>query len=344
MKEGKLSKSDVTRNFIVLEDSVRGLFEHLVGHKIKIIDQDDCEFFFDVRRYNNGQLFLYQTQGFINQWNLKECDEVFFDFDDKIGSFIVNITEKGNGNIGKKKEFSNSNTVILDKTSKEDLIKTISDTYKSVVGIYKNTFNERHYLPTKKANSSLVINGFTERNLTFNFCHAYLKQNEDAIVWQEIPIIDVARQHVDSIIIDKEWVIFLEAKRLYDITHFEFLLDDLKRIKKYYKDIPLPLNSPSKKIVVLLADHYYNGECKKKEYKDYYYDRFFSGQDVKSLSEIEEDYPKLLDKIASAKISKVNDIQTINIQGDKNCNIPLQDELIYSIYCGAYFIDGTEKP
>ena len=342
MKEGKLSKSDITKNIIVLDKSVHGLFKHLVDHKIKIVDQDDFEFFFDVKRYNNGQLFLTHTQEFINQWELKEGDKVLFYYDDKTEGFAVNIKKNDSGE-NKKETTPCSNTIPVDEEDKEKLIKTISDTYKSVAIEYYNTFSKRHYLPTKKANSSLVINGFTERNLTFNFCHAYLKQNHDAIVWQEIPIINVDRQHVDSIIIDKNWIIYIEAKRLYDITHFELLLDDLDRIKKHHSDIPLPLNPPAKKLVVLLADHYCNGAGKKKEYKDHYYDNFFKGQDIKSLSEIEKDYPKLLDKIASAKISKVSDIQTINIKGDKEYNIPIQDELDYTIYCGVYFIDGTEK-
>lgn len=347
MKNEKLSNNDVNvkKNIIALDKNVHGLFKPFVNQKIRIVDQDDYEFYFDVKRYKNGQLFLSQTKDFVNQWNLKEGDILSFKYNSNICSFTVDISKKGISQ--ERKETSNSfpETITIDEKSKTDIISTISQTYQSVVDEYSNTFVRNCYLPTKSAQSSLVINGFTERNLTFNFCHAYLMQNSDAIVWQEIPIIDVNRQHVDSIIIDKknDLVIYLEAKRLYDITHFEFLLDDLDRIKRYHSNIPLPLNPPAKKIVVLLADLYFNGVCKKKEYKDCYYDKFFSSQEIKSLPEIEKDYPKLQEKIISAKISKVNDIQTINIQGDNKYNIPINGNLDYTIYCGVYFIDGTEK-
>ena len=344
MNKGKLSPNDVDvkKNIIYLDESVQYLFEPFVDQKIKIVDQDDCEFYFVVKRYS-GDLFLSQTKDFVIQWGLKEGDSLSFKYD--IDTFTVDITKKSESHV--QKDISNSlpKAITIDENSKTDILSAISETYKSVVGEYSNTFVENNYLPTKPAQSSLVINGFTERNLTFNFCHAYLKQNPGAIVWQEIPIIDVNRQHIDSIIIDKknDLVIYLEAKRLYDITHFEFLLDDLDRIKRHHSNIPLPLNPPTKKIVVLLADLYFNGACKKKEYKDCYYDKFFTGQEIKSMLEIEKDYPKLQEKIISAKITKVNDIQTINIQGDNKYNIPINGNLDYTIYCGAYFIDGTEK-
>lgn len=113
MKKGKLTNSDVTRNFIVLDKSVHGLFKHLVEHKIKIVDQDDCEFFFDVKRYKNGQLFLTQTQDFIDQWNLKESDEIQFKYDDRIDSFVVNIKKNDYGH--SKKDTSTLNTALIDE-------------------------------------------------------------------------------------------------------------------------------------------------------------------------------------------------------------------------------------
>ena len=341
MKEGKLTNSDVTRNFIVLDKSVHGLFKHLVEHRIKIVDQDDCEFFFDVKRYKNGQLFLTQTQGFIDQWNLKESDIIQFKYDDKIESFVVNIKKNDSGQ--NKKDRSSSNTASIDEKEKLKLLSTISETYTSVVGEYRNIFNTKCYLPTKVALSSLVINGFTERNLTFNFCHSYIKKHPNAIVWQEIPIKNVDRQHVDSIIIDNDWVIYLEAKRLYDIAHFKLLLDDLDRIKNLHPDIPLPPEHPTNKAIVLLADHYFNGESKKKKDKEEIYDLFFSGQNVNVEPEIIKTHPILTD-ISSAKIRKVEiKDPSIKILRENKYNISVWDDLVYTIYCGVCFLDEMEK-
>ena len=248
-----------------------------------------------------------------------------------------------------------SNMINTEITEKENLLSIITNIYKSVIKKYNDIFNQEGYLPTKKAQSSIVINGFTERNLTFNFCHSYLnlsKPNPDApdapnaIVWQEVPFKNVKRQHIDSIIIDKDnnWVIYIEAKRLYDIAHFEFLLDDLKRIKDRHSDIPLPLKHPTNKAIVLLADHYYHGICDGKKYKDDYYDPFFTEEKIKALPEIVEKYPtlanNLAEKIKTAEIRRVcNDVPTISICGENIYNINIKDEIIYSIYCGVYFID-----
>lgn len=341
MKEGKLTNSDVTRNFIVLDKSVHGLFKHLVEHKIKIVDQDDCEFFFDVKRYNNGQLFLTQTQDFIDQWDLKPSDEIQFKYDDKIDSYVVNIKKCNNGQ--GKKETSNLNTASIDENEKQKLLGSISATYDSVVREYDNIFNTNRYLPTKVAQSSLIINGFTERNLTFNFCHSYLKKHPNAIVWQEIPIKDVDRQHVDSIIIDNDWIIFIEAKRLYDLTHFELLLKDLDRIKKLHSDIPLPPKHPTNKAIVLLADHYFNGESKKKKDKEDIYDLFFSNQNIFIEPKTIKNHPGLKE-ITSTKIRNVDSQNhSIIIPRDNNYNINVCEDLVYTIYCGVCFLDETEK-
>ena len=237
-----------------------------------------------------------------------------------------------------------TNTVSI----KENILKAVSETYQSVFENYKNIFLDNSYLPTKK-HTSLGINGFTERNLTFNFCHSYLEKNQNAIVWQEIPFNsdDFKRQHVDSIIIDNDnkWVIYLEAKRLYGITHFELLLEDFRRIKNHYSNIPLPKEChPTHKAVVLLADHYYHGECKGKMYKDNYYDNYFFGKDVIELPEISKKHSNLKGLIDSNKIQNIIDdidVKPITLRGKYNINI--KDEIKYSIYCGIYFIDELEK-
>ena len=314
------------------------------------MDQDDYEFFFVVKRYNNGQLFLTQTQDFIDQWDLKEGDEIQFKFDDIIESFVVDIIKK-KGHGQEKKEVSNTNITSIDEKSKTDILSTISKTYQSVVNEYKNTFNRQYYLPTKASQSSLVINGFTERNLTFNFCHSYLnldlnlKRDPKAIVWQEIPINSINRQHVDSIIIDNDWIIYIEAKRLYDLTHFELLLKDLDRIMEFHSDIPLPPKPPKNKAIVLLADHYFNfnGESQKKKDKKEIYDLFFSGQNVNFEPEIIKDHPRLAD-ISSAKIRKVEiEKPSIEILRENKYNISVWDDLVYTIYCGVCFLDEMEK-
>lgn len=352
MNKGKLAHSDVTTNRITLDESVRDLFKPFLDSHVTIRDQDDCEFEFEVTRSiiiskkgkKTERLFLAQTKDFIDLLDLKEGDEIHFRHDvrnGKSGSFVVEIKENG----------TRSNVPSMDEQKKDKLIKVIFETYKSVVNEYENIFNENRYLPTKEAQSSLVINGFTERNLTFNFCHNYLKQpfnleqHPKAIVWQEIPIISVDREHVDSIVIDNDnnWVIYLEAKRLYDVKHFKSLLNDLKRIRDFHSDIPLPTNSPTNKVVVLLADHYYHGDGKKFKEKQCY-DDFFTGKDVKkeALYEIcAKDInlaKKLASKLKSAKISTVcDDVQPITIIGEYNINI--KDKIVYTIYCGAFFIE-----
>ena len=151
------------------------------------------------------------------------------------------------------------------------------------------------------------------------------------------------KQHIDSIIIDKkkDLVIYLEAKRLYDVPHFKYLLDDLKRIKKQHSNIPLPLNPPSKKVAILLADHVCDG---KKDEKDFY-DKYFTGQKDIDLPKInEKKYSNLAKKlpnmIKSAKISAVCDkTQAFTICGEYNNNISIEKDILYTIYCGVYFIE-----
>lgn len=348
MNNGKLSKTDVKYNKIYLDESTCALFKPFVNQKIKIVDEDDCEFFFDVNwrfsnRKNKLSLVLSQTKDFIIQWDLKEGDVLSFKYNSDICTFTVDIMKSGNSQVLNGTSCSYPDITPIDEDSKIKLLKIIAQTYQSVVDEYRNTFIENSYLPTKVARSSIAINGFTERNLTFNFCHSYLKHNSNTIVWQEIPITSVNRQHVDSIIIDNDWIIYIEAKRLYDITHFELLLKDLERIKEFHTGIPIPPGPTKNKAIVLLADHYFNGESKKKKDKDEIYDLFFSGQNVNVEPEIIKDFPRLAD-ISSAKIRKV-DIKepSIEIPRENNYNISVWDDLVYTIYCGVYFLGEIEK-
>jgi len=109
-------------------------------------------------------------------------------------------------------------------------------------------------------------NGFTERNLTFNFCHQYLsfreKQNEkDIIVWQEVPIANPEfpkrNNHFDSLIIDNgiNTIFYIESKRIRSTNHHKSLLDDLSRMQKCYKYIPEYEKFQSyEKFAILLTD------------------------------------------------------------------------------------------
>jgi len=337
MNKGVLSKSDVKGDSIALDKSLHDLFKPFIGRLVTIKDQDDCEFEFEVKSSKTGKISLTKTESFIDLLDLKEGDEIHFVPGDKNGSFVVVI----------KKNDPCPNAAPMDDQEKDTLKGVISEIYKTVVEEYKYIFNEKHYLPTKEA-STLIINGFTERNLTFNFCQCYLKQQPDAIehpnaiVWQEIPIISVDNEHIDSIIIDykNNWVIYLEAKRLYDFKHFKSLLNDLDRIKKFHSDFPLPKELPTNKAVVLLADHYYHGNGKKSKEKKCY-DAFFTGKDVEGWLEICKDInlaKKLASRVKLAKIDAVCDkTLTIPIKGEYN--IKIAEEIFYTIYCGVFFIE-----
>lgn len=87
---------------------------------------------------------------------------------------------------------------------------------------YKGIMVDQDYFPSRDKI------GFTERNLTFFFCHHYVnlrrKNIQNIIVWQEMPLEssenqDNHRQHIDSIIIDKQDnkidIFYIEAKRIY---------------------------------------------------------------------------------------------------------------------------------
>lgn len=235
------------------------------------------------------------------------------------------------------------------------ILKNISTVYKKIIDKYWKIFNDDHYLPTK-SRPSILINGFAERNLTFYFCHQYLSEFKNSIAWQEIPI---SGGRIDSIIIDYDLktVFYIEAKRFYGIKHFSALLDDLDRLKNY-NTIPLPKKSKGyHNIVVLLADTYYHKtEGERSQYqedKEDCYDKFFSGRGNEinghrySTELIVDKKPK--DRIVKS-VEKVNGTfeyvpfvekieNEIQIQsGDGDCNILLNQNVTYTIYCGAWQI------
>ena len=101
--------------------------------------------------------------------------------------------------------------------------------------------------------------GFTERNLTFNFCHEALCLNEKLIVWQEVPLSD-KEQHLDSIIFDdvNKSIYIVEAKRLGAEGAISSIKNDMERLED--------LSTQWKKIRGV--DDYYVPE--RKNYKKYF--------------------------------------------------------------------------
>lgn len=78
-------------------------------------------------------------------------------------------------------------------------------------------------------------NGFTERNLTFNFSHNYLVENPNTIIWQEVPLGN--REHFDTLIIDRtnKAIFLIEAKRLGTTVKHDSIQQDYNRIITEYE-------------------------------------------------------------------------------------------------------------
>jgi len=107
--------------------------------------------------------------------------------------------------------------------------------------------------------------GFTERNITFNFCNAFLKKSNDEnlIVWQEVPIKNKNdenyTEHFDSLIIDdhNHKLFLIEAKRLNETRKEEDINSDLVRIKDKWSTINFGEKNDRKtysKYLLILAD------------------------------------------------------------------------------------------
>lgn len=141
-----------------------------------------------------------------------------------------------------------------------DIHTRLANVFEKVQESYKNILVKQGYLPTRDQI------GFTERNLTFYFCHHYLEVRKDEerkdeernynmnnpIVWQEMPLEKEKkkneRQHIDSIIIDKDnnknevSIFYIEAKRVYNKSFIDGKKSSLKkdrdRIQEQYTKIP----------------------------------------------------------------------------------------------------------
>lgn len=102
---------------------------------------------------------------------------------------------------------------------KENVAEYIQNVFNETVKSYKIILEQ--YFP------SLKKKRFTERNQTFLFAHNYLKDNNESIIWQELPIQFENKNeegnkktksagHIDTFIIDdkNKSLIFIEAKCL----------------------------------------------------------------------------------------------------------------------------------
>jgi hypothetical protein len=127
---------------------------------------------------------------------------------------------------------------------------------------------EKYQIILKNYYPAFDSNGFTERNLTFNFCNSYLdiskKVNEDifndVIVWQEVPLFNTQsnnhNNHIDSVIIDKKSkiIIFIEAKRIRNSNTYKLLKEDIFRISKNQKIPNIDIFKDYKKYAIFLTD------------------------------------------------------------------------------------------
>jgi hypothetical protein len=120
--------------------------------------------------------------------------------------------------------------------------------------------------------------GFTERNLTFNFCSIFynMANDENLIIWQEVPIKSndaSKKEHFDSLIISrKEKAIYvIEAKRLGYKRKVDAIKTDFDRIKNRWKYINIDENTKTySKYAVVIADIWipHSNEQKKKTKED----------------------------------------------------------------------------
>lgn len=220
--EIKLSKSDVNNGRIVIQKEDRGYFDRYQNVKINDIDY---------HIYDSGSsLYISKFTNLHKQHNAQE------------GS-IIRLTCKGENQF--EIEYSNKTNCSDKKSSCIDTPYTALGVLQDVLDKMKDSYQGiivgQNYLPTRDRI------GFTERNLTFYFCHHYLELRKNnilnIIVWQEMPLEsdknhDNDRQHIDSIIIDKHdgeiEIFYIEAKRIYDPS---FVTGEKSSLQKDYERI-----------------------------------------------------------------------------------------------------------
>lgn len=98
----------------------------------------------------------------------------------------------------------------------------VQKSFENVVAEYKSFFNK--FYPGKKSA------GFNELNQVSKFSHHYKIANQDSLVWLELSF-GGSDGRVDGLIIDiqRDAVIFIEAKRLSDSRKIKSISKDLAR-------------------------------------------------------------------------------------------------------------------
>ncbi len=100
--------------------------------------------------------------------------------------------------------------------------------------------------------------GFPERNLSFQFSHAFLRAYENSAVFQEVTF--DKRKHLDTLLISDDFAIALECKVLLMRSRAADLKDDAKRLQEI---VPLmkkrfKKNSPTKWYTMLLCETWWS--------------------------------------------------------------------------------------
>lgn len=225
-----LSKTDVDSGRIVIHKKDRDYFNGYQNVKINDINY---------HIYDSGSsLYISKFSNLHKQHNAQE------------GS-IIRLTCKGENQF--EIEYSNKTNHSDKKNScigtHNTALAVLKDVLDKMEESYRGIIVDQNYLPTRDRI------GFTERNLTFYFCHHYLELRKvnisNIIVWQEMPLDsdknnDNQRQHIDSILIDKHDneidIFYIEAKRIFDSSFVDgeksSLRKDYKRIIKNCKLLP----------------------------------------------------------------------------------------------------------
>lgn len=155
------------------------------------------------------------------------------------------------------------------------LIEKIRKTFIDTGETYANTF--KYYYPSHGEN------GFTERNQTFNFSHNYLKNDYNAVVWQELPVkCSEKKGHIDTLIVDNELkaVLFIEAKRISKnqiSREFISIKEDIKRLcaEDFIASIPQGVVIDNYQHYILyLTDTWYNSNKRVTDPRKEWFDKW----------------------------------------------------------------------
>ncbi|GBE41441.1 hypothetical protein BMS3Bbin09_01345 [bacterium BMS3Bbin09] len=147
---------------------------------------------------------------------------------------------------------------------------TIEDIIKKAAKRFTRTINNLH--------PAYNNNGFNEKNLTFNLSHEFAKRPYSNAL-MEIPFYnDKNKKHdnyFDAYLFDSEIGIFLESKRLINISKAKEIIEDLSRLNKkdnlkYIINNLQESQSPKKIFILVLAESWSNstydwwvsGSCK----------------------------------------------------------------------------------